>query len=221
MFCKHIDTKLRQDGCIDHLALKCYMIGVHGKFAPLSIEIDVDIQKAIRESIIKYYKNTIYQKFNNGSYISNSLEQPLPNIYLPKKYKIGIDKDDISSLSSVDSICSTLSDNSGFTTNSCIECEPDNEIRMIQFKKQCESLIIKNSNKLLPIYKCLVQVQNTNSYSENITKYATWFKDTDELPCVCGILNHDDFMEHLEEMKNNDVYHYFLYDYLVKWDFYK
>ena len=58
-------------------------------------------------------------------------------------------------------------------------------------------------------------------HSEHITKYATWFKATEELPCDCGILNHDNFLKHLEEMKNNDVYHYFLYDYLVKWDFYK
>ena len=302
MFCKHIDTKLRQDGCIDHLALKCYLIGVHGKFAPLSIEMDVDIQQAIRQSILKYYKNTIYQKFNNGSYISNSLEQPLPNIYLPKKFKIDIDQDDISSLSSVDSICSTLSDNSGFTTNSCIECEPNREVRIINFKKQCESFLIKNSNELLPVYKRLVQVQNTNSYretriiselkteipkicsefyynysfknlvykyvcrfieslcknyiwnlgfmlrkysirsneslntdificpcsnmmnswhSERITKNTTWLKDTEGLPCDSGILSHDNFLKHLEEMKENDVYHYFLYEYLEKWDFYE
>ena len=59
-FCQHIDETIEDQFCLDHLAIKCYLLAVHGPYLSLRNSLSSEAKKNIFE---QYY--SIYMKRKN------------------------------------------------------------------------------------------------------------------------------------------------------------
>ena len=49
-----------------------------------------------------------------------------------------------------------------------------------------------------------------------ITRRLTWIRTFKNLPCNTGLMTNKQFLTHVEELQNVDIYHHYLYKYIKK-----